>query len=510
MSLYFYLPIKNTEIGGANASDYTFSYHPSALDATNNANGLADNYYNTTPDLQTIFVRVENISNPGCVSTVPLILVVNEAIMTNNSTLFQCDEDGVIDGFTIFNLDEAFDDLTAGFPDRNIVFYLDAISALSQTNAINSLGYSNISNPQTITAVVTNPNTNCSATATLTLKVSTTSISNYNAAPVCDESDSEDGLNTFNLGDFSADILSGLPADLTINYYDNYNDALLEQNQLANNYTNTVPYNQTIYVRVEDDNACYGINEVALTIIPLPQLEDSQTLAYCLNNYPETINLTAGNTDDILNNYTYSWNTSETTTSIEVNTIGTYTVTVTNSLGCSKVKTINLEPSNIATINDVLVIDSTIQDNQVTVLTSGEGDYEFELINFLGESTGFQTSNVFNNISPGIYTVNVKDVKNNCGTVNQQLSVIGFPLYFTPNNDGENDYWQIYGASNQFQTNTTVQIFDRYGKLLKEFSALNTGWDGTFNGLPMPTDDYWFVVKLEDGRVYKGHFTLKR
>jgi len=35
------------------------------------------------------------------------------------------------------------------------------------------------------------------------------------------------------------------------------------------------------------------------------------------------------------------------------------------------------------------------------------------------------------------------------------------------------------------------------------------GWDGFFNGEKLPTDDYWFHVKLQDGRIFKSHFTLK-
>ena len=61
-----------------------------------------------------------------------------------------------------------------------------------------------------------------------------------------------------------------------------------------------------------------------------------------------------------------------------------------------------------------------------------------------------------------------------------------------------------------FQPNTKIMIFDRYGKLLKELNPLGEGWDGTFNGELLPVSDYWFTVQLQDGRLFKNHFTLKR
>ncbi len=90
------------------------------------------------------------------------------------------------------------------------------------------------------------------------------------------------------------------------------------------------------------------------------------------------------------------------------------------------------------------------------------------------------------------------------------ISVIGHAKFFTPNGDGYNDFWQIKGINASFQPNSIIYIFDRYGKLLKQLSVKSEGWDGTFNGTKMPTDDYWFKLFLEDGRQYSGHFTLKR
>ena len=85
-----------------------------------------------------------------------------------------------------------------------------------------------------------------------------------------------------------------------------------------------------------------------------------------------------------------------------------------------------------------------------------------------------------------------------------------FPTFFTPNGDGYNDFWYIIGVNKNLSTNINIQIFDRYGKLLKQIDPLSQGWDGTFNGNQMPSSDYWYVIKLENGRNVKGHFSLKR
>jgi gliding motility-associated-like protein len=180
------------------------------------------------------------------------------------------------------------------------------------------------------------------------------------------------------------------------------------------------------------------------------------------------------------------------------------------SSGCTKSRTITIEPSNIATFESIEVVDAS-QENTITVIVSGEGEYEYALFDQEGNLyANYQTSNFFNDVSPGLYTVSVRDIKHNCGIVEDLVSIIGFPNVFTPNGDGTNDTWQVKGVSQQFQPNTKVLIFDRYGKLIKELNPVGPGWDGTFNGQNMPVSDYWFTVQLQDGRLYRSHFTLKR
>ncbi|WP_272023913.1 T9SS type B sorting domain-containing protein [Olleya namhaensis] len=487
---------------------YAISYHISQAEADMNSNPLPNNYYNTTPVNQTLFVRLENIDNPTCFNTGSFEITINPVPIALDVILFQCDQDGIADGLTSFNLNQSIPEITNNTSNTSTAFYNNMSDAVAETNTIDGSAYNNNSSPQTLYTVVTDNTTNCKSIATLTLDVSVTQTNNFIAPPVCDELESEDGINTFNLDVFSTEILNGLPNDLTINYYETYNDALIEINSLPITYTNTTPYSQVIYARAENNNACYGINEVLLTINPLPELSEDETVFYCLNEFPETIELTASNPTN--NSYSYNWSTNETTAKIEINAAGTYTVTASTAEGCEKTKTIIVEASNIATIENIEVIDGNITNNVVTIIASGEGDYTFELIDAENLSSGFQSSNIFSNVKPGIYSLNVKDIKNNCGTIDQLFSVVGFPLFFTPNNDGQNDYWQVYGVSSQFQPNSVIQIFDRYGKLLKQFTPSSKGWDGTFNGLPLPTNDYWFTVKLQDGRLYKNHFTLKR
>ncbi|TYB80264.1 T9SS type B sorting domain-containing protein [Bizionia saleffrena] len=507
-----------TILSDQNTSDYTVSYHSSQTDAVNNTNALANNYTNQTAFTETIFVRVENINNIVCFVTGSFVLNINPIPDVVASSLFQCDEDGINDGITTFNLTEADNTILNNQTDTIAVsYFLTSDNAQNNANPLSADAYNNIENPQTLFVRASNTETDCVNFTTLTIEVSTTQISDYVADPVCDTLDSEDGIHIFDLSTFTDAILTGLPQDLTINYYESYTDALLEVNPIIetgasnSSYENTVPYSQTIYVRVENDNACYGISDVLLTITPLPQLANNESLLYCLNDFPETVTINGGVINANPNNFLYEWSTGETTQNIDINEIGTYTVTVTNpNTNCSKTRTIEIEPSNIATINAVEITDNSIRNNTVTVLTSGEGDYVYALVNEAGETTSFQESNTFTQVSPGIYSVIVTDVKNNCGSIDQTISVVGFPLYFTPNGDGVNDTWQVYGINSQFQSRSDIKIFDRFGKFITQIKPSSRGWDGTYNGKPMPTSDYWFFITLEDGRSYKSHFTLKR
>ena len=81
------------------------------------------------------------------------------------------------------------------------------------------------------------------------------------------------------------------------------------------------------------------------------------------------------------------------------------------------------------------------------------------------------------------------------------------PKFFTPNNDNTNDYWIVPNRLNQV---SKVLIYNRYGKLLKQINDLSRGWDGTFNGSPSRSDDYWYQIIYKDGKVLKGHFSLVR
>jgi gliding motility-associated-like protein len=82
-----------------------------------------------------------------------------------------------------------------------------------------------------------------------------------------------------------------------------------------------------------------------------------------------------------------------------------------------------------------------------------------------------------------------------------------YPKFFTPNNDNFNDTWTI--DFNYLEPNSSIRIFDRYGKLVKELRN-NDSWDGTYLGYMHPASDYWFTVIRKNGSEFKSHFSLKR
>lgn len=172
------------------------------------------------------------------------------------------------------------------------------------------------------------------------------------------------------------------------------------------------------------------------------------------------------------------------------------------------------EVSTLETISSN--ISEGINANTVEIIVddaSGRGSYEYALNPIDIDNPEYQDNPVFTDVPPGINTVVIND-KNGCGTTIEEFLIVGYPKFFTPNNDTFHDLWNVLGI--ETLDNASVFIFDRYGKLLKQIGEIG-GWDGTFNGTPLPSSDYWFrleYTEVEGGvavnKVRKGHFTLKR
>ena len=115
------------------------------------------------------------------------------------------------------------------------------------------------------------------------------------------------------------------------------------------------------------------------------------------------------------------------------------------------------------------------------------------------------------NLSVGTYNF-VPDSDQCAETFSIEIRVVNFPKFFTPNNDGYQDSWNISALENQ--SSAQILVYDRFGKILTTINAQSSGWDGTYNGRQMPADDYWFVLTYLDHeglpREFKAHFALKR
>ena len=187
-----------------------------------------------------------------------------------DATLTQCDEDGIPGGFTRFNLNEANNALIGNVSGLSTKFYSDSAGTV-ELNADN-FNY-NTDNPQPIYVKVINTSTGtgCFDTSELTLNASLTQINDFQYV-ICDETGSEDGLNTFNLDNITPEIQSANNITDPIIYYKTFEDALLEQNNLNKSFKNDIAYSQTIYIRIENNNNCYGIGKVHFTINKLPTL----------------------------------------------------------------------------------------------------------------------------------------------------------------------------------------------------------------------------------------------
>ena len=247
--------------------------------------------------------------------------------------------------------------------------------------------------------------------------------------------------------------------------------------------------------------ACEGDPDIALSALNSPAGPDIQNVAWSVDY-----------DDDGTVDTTLASGPSATEIAVASPNSGRYFVDITTSFG-SVTDDILITFYGIPVLDRVDVLNSNLpmdpDQNDIEIFVDGNGDYEYAI-----NEGAFQLDPVFRDVPPGVNTVIINDL-NGCGTTEPiEFLVVGYPKFFTPNNDGANDTWNIRGL--ETLTDASVFVFDRYGKLLAQLSNI-IEWDGTFNGTPLPSSDYWFRLEYsgqEDGilvaKSTRTHFSLKR
>ena len=186
----------------------------------------------------------------------------------------------------------------------------------------------------------------------------------------------------------------------------------------------------------------------------------------------------------------------------------TYTVDMERGM-CKATDNFTVEVASIPTI---VAVDSVgIRDRQV-IVEAGKGTPPFEFWSDENKAMA-SVDDILYNLSFTTHVAHVKDINGCTASLTFVMTPpeISIPVYFTPNGDGVNDNWVVTSLADVYP-DALVVIYDRFGKELIRFRGENeNGWDGTYNGVSMPSTDYWYVIDVEEiDMQYTGHFTLIR
>jgi gliding motility-associated-like protein len=538
-----------TILGSQNPADYTVSYHDSAANANAGSNSLSSPFENSIRDLQTIYVRVTN-NTTGCFTDhTTFNLIVHPLPIANFvEDLEVCDDN--TDGSAGNGFSDAIDleSQTVGILGTQdatiykVTYHRNLIEAQSGINAQTSPFSNTTVNRQTIYVRVFNADTQCANGISnfdviINPEPTFETISNLSECDNNDDFDDANGIiQTIDLDGKIPEILGASqdPDDFNVTFHASKVNATSGDAPISSPYENLVA-TETIFVRIQNKKTGCINDDASFDVIvnALPDFTVTTPQILCLNDLP--LNSLVENPRAV---YTYEWKNANGTIlstgdNINVTTGGTYTVTATttNGTNCSRTETIVINESNIATLESsfITIIDESNNigsENNLSVSINtidndlGPGDYQFAILNTDDNTrtpfAGFQDEPLFENLEGGIYKVIVND-KNGCSPdATLLISVIQFPKFFTPNADGDNDTWVIKGANKTFYPNSSINIFNRYGKLVAQLAIDGQGWDGTYGGKTLSSDDYWFNITLipadttKSAINKKGNFSLIR
>lgn len=325
-----------------------------------------------------------------------------------------------------------------------------------------------------------------------------------------------DFVTNIDFSSLDAFVLGSLPSsEYEVTYHDSSDNAMNNIQISKTNYETTGDPTYNIFVRVENiTSGCFEIGSFPITV-DIPSDFEFNDDFLCLlpdgSNDPDFNLPIALGLDETLHTFEWFYNNTSianTTSSFIIENTGTYRVTVTTiSTGCTLTKELEIFPSAKPSSVDVTLESDLFSDiHVVRVNAVGLGDYEYRL-----DNGNYQSSPVFEDVPAGDHLFYINDI-NGCGEVVVDKLIIDYPRFFTPNEDGVNDRWQIVGINALREP--LIHIVNRYGKTLKIMDKNDIGWDGTYGGKMLPRNDYWFVLYYTDEsgarKKIQANFTLIR
>jgi len=271
-------------------------------------------------------------------------------------------------------------------------------------------------------------------------------------------------------------------------------------------------------------------NTIKVGIIPTPTLVPTVTITP--DGYGACVGMSLTYTATTTNagsTPTYQWQVNgqdagtnaATFTSSTLNTGDKITCTITSSLNCSVATATSNTASLTAdayTTNSVIItstaVNNIISPNQPVTFTAKTAyttsgtttvAYQWQVNNVnAGINSPFFTTNSLKNddVITCIITTTGKCIASPVVFSNPIEILVITPVIifntFTPNGDGVNDTWDI--PSLAAYTGCTVNIFNRYGLLVYNSVGYPKSWDGTFEGKPLPSGTYYYVIDLKNGK----------
>ena len=262
------------------------------------------------------------------------------------------------------------------------------------------------------------------------------------------------------------------------------------------------------YIQIKDKNNC-TIEQYILVGQPAMQTATvvvSDVLCFSESNGSIDLTYSGGTLP-----YTTSWGSGQVTEDISNLPVGYYTFTGTDAQGCLVQDTVYVdEPELIRITSEVIALSCINQVDAAININAFGGTAPYAYL----WSNGQTTQNV-SALNAGFFSLVVTD-NNSCSQAfNFEILVndnecLDIPNTITPNGDNYNDTWVIENLD--LYSNATVKIFNKWGNEIYTSGQAYTPWDGTFNGNPLPSEVYYYIIELNNSEEnkYTGTLTIIR